>query len=58
MVFERFPVESKAFVFFAFSALSFLVEASLGFVSEPFAVEHLLAKIWKLEIAAFVKPGG
>ena len=54
MVFQRFPVEGKAFVFFALAAFPFLVEASFGFVAQPFTLQHLREELRQAQLAAFV----
>ncbi len=46
-IFQRLPVEREAFVFFAFAAPYFFVEAALRFIAKPFAVQHLSVKIGK-----------
>ncbi len=50
-IFERLPVEREAFFFFAGIGgrgrppSTFLVEAALGFVAQPFALQHLLVEV-------------
>ena len=60
MVFQSFPVEGEALVFFGgFGGrgrprhISF-VEAAFGFVSEPFALDHLREEVRQAQVAAFV----
>src|SRR5271169_10214 len=51
-VFQRLPVNGEAL--FAVGAVLLLVEAALGFVAEPLAVNHLDEKRGELQIAALV----
>ena len=56
MVLETLPIEDETFLLFTFAFRS-LVKTPFSFVAQPFALEHLLVEIGKLEVAAFVEIG-
>ena len=54
MVLEDLPVESHALVFLAFFTFHFLIEATLSFVAQPFALKHLSEEVRQAQVAAFI----
>ena len=54
MIFQSFPIECHALVFFAVPTHDLFVETTLGLIAQPFPFHHLLKKSGNLQFAALV----